>query len=312
MTVPEMKMAMCYFDLQVNGYGGVDFNQDHLTADQLHRACVKLQEEGVEGFLATYTTEKLDLLCARIQRLIELRAQDGLARQLITGIHVEGPFINATPGYVGAHPPDAVIPATTPAAQMILDAGGGLVKLVTLAPECDEGLRVTALLARQGVRVAAGHTDASLDQLRGAVDAGLTMFTHLGNGCPMQMPRHDNIVQRALYLRDTLALGFIADGVHVAFVALKNYLDLAGPERAFVVTDAVAPAGMGPGRYTVNRWELLIGEDLVARAPDGSHLIGSAVTMPKTEQNLRDQLGLSEADCRRLLNDNPRRALGLP
>ena len=136
------------------------------------------------------------------------------------------------------------------------------------------------------------------------------MFTHLGNGCPMQMHRHDNIIQRALSLRDRLWLCFIADGVHVPFFALQNYLRLAGIDRAIVVTDAIAPAGLGPGRYTLGRWDLIIGDDMVARAPDGSHFVGSAITMKQSAANLRRALQLPDAVIRQLTGDNPRTAVG--
>ena len=149
----------------------------------------------------------------------------------------------------------------------MLDAGNGLTRLITLSPECDAGFAVTSFLARQNVTVSAGHCNPSLDQLKAAIDAGLTMFTHVGNGCPMQMHRHDNIIQRALSLHDRLWLCFIADGVHVPFVALGNYFRAAGIERCVVVTDAIAPASLGPGRYKLGRWDLQIGEDMVARAP---------------------------------------------
>ncbi len=299
---------MNYFDLQVNGYGGVDFNRDDLAAEDLHRACSMLERDGVEAILATVITEDVNRMCARIARLAELRERDALAKRIIAGLHVEGPFISPLDGYRGAHPADAVIPRDVNVMSRLLNAGGGLVRLVTLAPECDEDLRVTRMLAGGGVVVSAGHTDASLDQLRGAVDAGLSMFTHLGNGCPMTMHRHDNIVQRALHLRERIWLCFIADGAHVPRVALKNYFDLAGTDRSIVVTDAIAPAGLGPGRYTLGRWDLTIGEDRVARSPDGSHFVGSATTMRVAHENLR-RLGLSDADCRALLCANPRRAL---
>jgi N-acetylglucosamine-6-phosphate deacetylase len=110
---------------------------------------------------------------------------------------------------------------------------------------------------------------------------GLSVFTHLGNGCPMQMHRHDNIIQRALSLHDRLWICFIADGAHVAFFALRNYLRAAGLDRCVVVTDAIAPGQPGAGPLHAGRWDLVIGPDLVARAPDGSHLIGAVVTMPK-------------------------------
>jgi N-acetylglucosamine-6-phosphate deacetylase len=192
----------------------------------------------------------------------------------------------------------------------LLDAAGGLTRLVTLAPERDAGLAVTRHLAAQKITVAAGHCDPSLDELRAAIDAGLTVFTHLGNGCPMQMHRHDNIIQRALSLHERLWLCFIADGAHVAFPALGNYLRAAGLDRCVVVTDAIAPASLGPGRYTLGRWDLVIGPDLVARAPDGSHLIGAVVTMEQSVANLVERVGLSREDARRLTVTNPRRALG--
>ncbi len=302
---------MKYFDLQVNGYGGVDFNREAVTADELRDACEKLLSDGVEGVLATVITDELDVMRARIRRIAEHWEADDLARQVIAGIHVEGPFISSVPGYVGAHPPDAAIAATADAARALVEEGKGLVKLVTLAPECDAGFATTAFLAGQGIRVAAGHTNARIDELRGAIDAGLTLFTHLGNGCPMHMHRHDNIVQRALSLREKLWICFIADGAHVPFFALRNYLDLTGLERAIVVTDAIAPAGMGPGRYSFSRWNLDIGEDMVARAPDGSHLVGSAITMKQSESNLRNHLKLTAEECNRLLCENPRRAIGI-
>ena len=298
-----------YFDLQINGYGGVDFNQDGLVPADLHLACERLERDGVGGALATIITEKLDLMLARLRRLVELREKDELVQRLIPGIHIEGPFINEALGFVGAHPPDAVIPADRETAKRLLDACEGLLKLFTLAPERDPSFAVTQFLSDAGVTVSAGHTDASLEQLRGSIDAGLRMFTHTGNGCPMQVHRHDNIIQRALHLREKLWLCFIADTVHVPAYALKNYLDLAG-DRAIVVTDAIAPAGLGPGRYTVGRWDLIIGEDMVSRSPDGSHFVGTAITMRQSYANLRSKLGLDEAKCRALLRDNPRRALG--
>ncbi len=305
-----MSVESGFLDLQVNGYGGIDFNQDGLTAADLRTACDALARDGVAGILATLITDSLPAMCTRLRSLVGLRERDELAKRVIRGIHLEGPFINETVGYRGAHPLDAIVPAGLDAMQRLLDAGSGLVRLVTLAPERDPGLAVTRMLVRQGIVVSAGHTDASLDQLRAAADAGLSMVTHLGNGTPMQMHRHDNIVQRALSLSDRLWLCFIADGAHVPFVALGNYLRSATIERCIVVSDAIAPAGLGPGRFTLGRWDLLIGEDLVARSPDGSHFVGSAISLPRAARNLREHLGLSGPEVEALTCRNPRVALG--
>ena len=282
-----------YIDLQVNGYAGVDFNRDNLTAEQLHLACEALRRDGVAGILATIITDDLAAMQRRISRLVELRDADELAKQMILGIHIEGPFISPIDGYRGAHPKDAVTPADTDAMQRLLDSAHGLTRMVTLAPECDAGFKVTRLLADRGVIVAAGHTDASLDELRGAIGSGLRVFTHLGNGCPMEMNRHDNIVQRALSLVGDLVFTVIADGHHVPWFALGNYVRAAGAGGCVVVSDAISAAGLGPGRYTLGRWEVEIGDDLAARAPDGSHLVGSAVTMKAAAAGLGERLGLS-------------------
>ncbi len=297
------------FDLQVNGYAGTDFNSDNLTAEALHHACECLVEDGCDNILATFITDEIPTLERRIGKLVELREKDELARRMITGIHIEGPFINPVKGYVGAHPAHAVKPANIDDAKRLLSAAGGLAKLVTLAPEHDEGCKTTAFLAAQGITVSAGHCDPSLDQLNAACDAGLSMFTHLGNGCPIQMHRHDNIIQRALSLHERLWLCFIPDGVHVPFFVLKNWLASIGLDRTIFVTDAISAARLGPGRYTLAGWDILIGDDLVARSPDATHFVGSTVTIPRIQANAYEQLGVSAEDLKRVLDVKPRKAI---
>jgi N-acetylglucosamine-6-phosphate deacetylase len=300
---------MAYFDLQINGYAGVDFNGDVLDHASLAMVCQRLESQGVEGILATVVTDSIDRMEERIARLASLVEEHDEFQRMIKGIHVEGPFINPHSGYRGAHPEDAIIPADTSLMERLLAAGRGLVRLVTLAPEGDSGLRVTRMLADRKIIVSAGHTDASLDQLCAAIDNGLTMFTHVGNGCPASMPRHDNIIQRVLSLHGKLWLCFIADGAHIPFFVLKNYFDLVGLEKTIVVTDGIAAADLGPGRYKFGRWDMNIGDDLVARSPDKSHFLGSTVTMPRTFQNLTESLGMPAADALTLIESNPQKAL---
>ncbi len=299
------------FDLQVNGYAGTDFNRDGLTAEALHHACECLREDGVQGILATFITDHIPAMKSRMQTLIRLREADPLAKEMIEGFHLEGPFINPEKGYVGAHPPQAVMPASVEKMKTLLDDSAGLVKLVTLAPECDDGFRTTAWLAGKGICVSAGHCNPSVEVLSAACDHGVSMFTHVGNGCPMLMHRHDNIVQRALSLSEKMWLCFIPDGVHVEFFALKNYLAAAGIERSIFVTDAISAARLGPGKYSLAGWDLQIGEDLVARSPDGSHFVGSTVTWPRIQNNNRKVLTLGEDVLQQLASTNPRKALGL-
>lgn len=305
-----MQHAPGYVDLQVNGYAGVDFNADNVTAEQLHDSCRQLRDDGVAGILATIITDELEAMANRLRRLVALRQADPLVADVIWGFHIEGPFIHPTPGYVGAHPPQCVRLGDIERMKPLLDAAEGLTRIVTLAPECDPGMKLTRWLADRNIIVSAGHCDPNLDQLHAAIDAGLSMFTHLGNGCPMMMHRHDNIVQRVLSLRESLTLCFIADGIHIPVFALGNYLRLAGIERSIVVTDAIAAARLGPGRYTLGGQNVDVGDDLACRAADGSHFVGSTATMLRMAALLRDQLQLSMEDVDMLVIRNPRVLLG--
>lgn len=300
-----------YIDIQLNGYYGVDFNRATLTGEQFHFACEKLRAHGVRAFAPTIITAAIPHMCACFANLARIVAADPLAREMAPAFHAEGPFISSEAGYRGAHPAQHAHPAQLDEAKQLVEAAGGLLRLVTLAPEHDAGFAVTRWLAGQGIKVAGGHANPSLDDLTGAADAGLSLFTHLGNGVPMQQHRHDNVVQRVLSLRDRITPCFIADGVHIPLFALGNYLALAGTARAVVVTDGVDVAGLGPGTFkTLQGDEIVVGEELAVWSADRTHLCGSASTMPQLEANLR-KLSFNDRQIRQLLCENPARALGL-
>jgi N-acetylglucosamine-6-phosphate deacetylase len=135
------------------------------------------------------------------------------------------------------------------------------------------------------------------------------MFTHLGNGCPLQLHRHDNVIQRVLSMSQSLWIGFIADGVHVPFTALGNYLRTATIDRCFVVSDAISAAGLGPGEFKLGDQSVVVDEHLATWSADRSHLMGSAGTMDRAAMNLRTSLGLSENDVQQLTWLNPHNAI---
>ncbi len=295
-------------DLQVNGYAGVDFNADNVTVAEFRTACVALRSDGVAHVLATVITDSISSLRARLSNIVRARDEDEQVGEVVTGVHIEGPFLNPEPGYIGAHPSRHAMPADLDRMKQLLEAADGLTRIVTLAPECDPGLKVTRWLADQGITVSAGHCNPSLDQLHAAIDAGLTMFTHLGNGCPLQMHRHDNIIQRVLSCRDQLFIGLISDGIHVPFFALQNYLEIAG-DRAFIVTDAISAAGQGPGTYQMLGQEVVVDSNLATWAADRSHLVGSAMTMPRVRENLT-RLGYDAQRIDELTRVTPMAAIG--
>jgi N-acetylglucosamine-6-phosphate deacetylase len=294
-----------YVDLQVNGYAGVDFNADQLDESEVVRACERLKSDGNASVLATVITAPMDSMLTRIGRIAELINTNPDVASVIAGIHVEGPFISRLDGFVGAHPTSAVVPATMEIASRLLDAGGGHVKMMTLAPEMDEGSKVTRALSDLGILMAAGHTDASLDEMKCGIDHGLRVFTHLGNGCPGLLPRHDNIIQRVLSLSDRIAVTFIADGHHVPPTALSNYLDRIPDENIVIVTDAIAAAGLGPGRYEFLNQTIEVDDDGAAWAACRTHFAGCATTYPQMINFLKSKVGATDDNIDQWFIQNP-------
>ncbi len=299
------------FDIQVNGYAGVDFCSMGLTAGQFLQACEALRSDGVSQFLATVITDSIERLEAKLSNMVKLREANPLIKEMVAGFHIEGPFMSSTPGFAGAHPPEAMRQANLDDAKRLYDACSGLARLVTIAPECDPGYQTIDFFASQGVCVSAGHCDPSLEHLRGAIDHGLSMVTHFGNGCPVTLPRHNNVLQRFLHLREHLWFCFIPDGVHIEFFALKNYLDFVGVDRSIMVTDVIGAAKIPPGTHELSGIRIEVDKNGIARRPGSQNLAGSTITLPGVIANLRDQLFLSPKEISQLIDLNPRAAIAL-
>jgi N-acetylglucosamine-6-phosphate deacetylase/6-phosphogluconolactonase/glucosamine-6-phosphate isomerase/deaminase len=302
-------VAAAPLDLQLNGFGGVDFGADDLTVEQVRAACAAVAARGGGQALATVITDSIPALVRRIERLATILEEDPLVRRTLVGIHVEGPFIRGDKGFVGAHPPAHARAATVDEATLLVAAGRGHVRMMTLAPERDRGCRTIGWLAEQGILVAAGHCDPSADELRQACAAGLRCFTHLGNGCPHVLPRHDNVIHRAIACETLPWITMIPDGVHVPLPALRNWLRAIGSERAIAVTDTTAAGGMGPGTFRLGSQSVTVDADGAAWSADRTHLVGSTAGMDDVRRVLGALPGFTTADVDRLTATNPRRAL---
>ncbi len=299
-----------YFDLQVNGYAGVDFNSDDLTDEDWRRVCDRMVADGVQRFLPTVITDELGAMVRRVDAIVRARDSMPEVAKLVAGIHVEGPFISGEEGYVGAHPKQHVLSPTVDRAMRLIEAGQGHVRLLTLAPETSGANSAIKRLCDEGVLVAGGHSNASRDCLQAAIDHGLQLFTHLGNGCPGLLPRHDNIISRVLSLSDQIAISFIADGHHVPWFALANYLARIPDENIIIVTDAITAAGLGPGRYRLGDQWVDVDEDLAAWAEGREHFAGCATTMRQMENGLIENLNFSRETIQSWMTTHPARLLG--
>jgi len=298
------------FDPQVNGYAGVDFQADGLTASDLRQAASAWKRDGGQAFLLTLVTDAWPALLARLRHLRSVVAAHPDLRAVIPGWHLEGPFLSDQPGYHGAHDPALMTDPTPAHIRQLRDAAGDDPVILTLAPERPGAAHAIDLARRLGITVSLGHTNATAAQLREAASAGATGFTHLGNACPQQLDRHDNILWRAI---DTpgLTFGIIADTLHVA-PALFRLLHRALPaDRIYYTTDAMAAAGAPPGEYRLGHLRLQVGPDRVVRQPGKTNFAGSALTPGEIPTRAAEMLGVSERDCLPRTADTARRWLGL-
>src|SRR5262245_61482923 len=193
---PDRWIAPPLFDLQVNGYGGVDFQQDSLRAEDLLSAVRQLRSAGCARFLLTLITDEWPKMITRLRHLRAVRAQSPELLAAIAGWHIEGPFLSAEPGFHGAHNPKLMLDPTTERILELREITGSDPLLLTLSPERPGAIEIIPLAISQGIRISLGHTNASPETLAVAAVAGATGFTHLGNGCPRELDRHDNILWR--------------------------------------------------------------------------------------------------------------------
>jgi N-acetylglucosamine-6-phosphate deacetylase len=273
------------FDLQVNGFGGVDFNTPELSGDQVDEALERMRTTGVTRCLPTLITSSFEQFAASARVLSRVRTAG------IAGIHMEGPYLSPLDGPRGAHPRDHVVPASVDEFERRQEAAGGRIVLVTLAPEVPGALPLIEHLVESGVRAAIGHTAATPQEIAGAIAAGATLATHLGNGCAQMLPRHPNVIWELL-AADTLAASFIVDGHHLPPATVKAMVRAKGAAKTILVTDAVAAAGSAPGRYTIGGVLCELGEDGRVSLPGTPYLAGSALTLDRAIANTARFTGL--------------------
>jgi N-acetylglucosamine-6-phosphate deacetylase len=282
-----------FVDLQVNGYFGVEL--DRVDGTGWATVASRLAETGTTAFLPTFITcpiaEMIDSLRRAAAIVGQLTAGHGRARVL--GIHLEGPFISAK--RAGAHNTAWIRKPDRAAIDALLEAGSGLVAVLTLAPELDGAMAAIKQLTRAGVLVSIGHSDASAQQVSAAAMCGARMVTHVFNAQRPMHHREPGVVGQAL-ADSRLTSGLIADLHHVSGqVAAIAFA--AAPGRICLVTDAAACAGMPPGRYVLGGEAIELAEQDGAppvRA-DGT-LAGSALRMDSAVANMvAVGIGLPEA-----------------
>lgn len=301
-------IAPALFDVQINGYGGVDFQRDDFTGEDLLVATRNLREHGCGKFFLTLITAEWKQLISRFKRATQLRSQSSELQSAIAGWHVEGPFMSHLPGFHGAHDPALMLDPTIEKIDELCDIAAGDPLLLTISPERTGAIAAINHAALRGAKVSLGHTNASADILKQAVDAGATGFTHLGNGCPRDLDRHDNILWR-VFERPELTVSLIPDKIHVSpplFRLVHRTMD-----KIFYTTDAMSAAGAGPGKYKLGSMELEVGADQIVRQPGKTNFAGSALSPIDGVFRAAEMLGVPWQETWKRMAEVPAQFMGL-
>ncbi|MDQ3662103.1 MAG: N-acetylglucosamine-6-phosphate deacetylase [Actinomycetota bacterium] len=288
-----------YIDLQVNGFGGVDF----LAADRdgYAEAGARLAKTGVTAYQPTFISSPPTAYEEALGVARSLQPSPGGPR--ILGVHLEGPFIN--PSWAGAHDPLNTREPDLKLAARLCDAGP--VTYMTLAPELPRALDLIEQLIERGIVVACGHCDADAPAAHAAFDRGARAITHIYNAQRRWQPRDPGVAGAAL-VRPDVTVQAIVDLVHLAPEAVFAAF-LAARGRFAIVTDAIMAAGLGDGSYSLGDREVFVLEG-AARLADGT-LAGSVSTMDTAVRNLVN-LGADMSDALDAASTVPARLIGRP
>lgn len=296
----------------MNGFGGLDLNDGALTPETVLALCHRLAAEGVTRFLPTVITAQEPAIIAAVTAIAKAAATDPMAAQMVAGIHVEGPFLSPQDVPRGAHRLDCIRDADWREVERWQAAAGGLIRILTIAPEVPGATETIRTAVAMGICVSVGHTAALAEQIQLAADAGASLSTHLGNGTFGTLPRHPNMIWAQL-ADDRLTACFITDGHHLPADTAKAMLRAKGHQHSVLVSDSVALAGMPPGRYHTP-----VGGD-VEILPSGrvalagtSFLAGSGDALRSCVARAAKMTGLPLGDCLAMASSRAAAAIGLP
>jgi N-acetylglucosamine-6-phosphate deacetylase len=298
-----------FVDIHMHGGAGLDVMR--ASPAELPHLNKFLATHGVTGYFPTTVAAPLDQTYAALERLAAVIAappdsSDGNAVQARPlGIHLEGPFLSHKRR--GVHPPEYLVEPTLEIFDRLWQAARGQVRMMTIAPELPGALEVIAEAARRKVCVSIGHSDAELEAARAGVRAGARHATHTFNAMRPLDHRDPGILAEVL-TDSQLTADIIADGIHVAPEVVKLFLNAKGVERAVLITDATAAAGMPDGTYQLGPIHVEVKD---GRCTMDGKLAGSVLTMDRAVRNVPQFSSWSLRDAVRAATLNPAQAVGL-
>ncbi|WP_102264319.1 N-acetylglucosamine-6-phosphate deacetylase [Mesobacillus jeotgali] len=292
-----------FIDVHIHGAGGADTMD--ATTEALTTMASRLPEEGTTSFLATtITQDQKAIMKALVNAADFISHHNNPGKAEVLGLHLEGPFINES--RKGAQPAEHIIKPDIELFARIQEASGNNIRLVTLAPEKENGCELIAYLAENEVIASVGHSDATYGQMAEAVKAGATHVTHLFNGM-RGMHHRDPGVAGAALLFDELKIEMIADGIHVVPEMLDLSIRAKGTDGVILITDSMRAKCLKNGSYDLGGQEVSVADGKALLA-DGT-LAGSILKMKDSLKNMMEYTGISLEEAVKLASENPARQL---
>jgi len=302
-------IAPGFINLHVHGGGGADAMDS--SFDSLNCMSKFEASHGVVGFLPTIMSSPLEQMTGACKAAAEAIDADRLGSRCthgarILGINVEGPFLNSI--RKGAQPEEGIMAPNISVLEKLLDAGGGHIMAMTVAPEIPGAIDIIHALASQGILVSAGHSDAAYADMERGVAAGIRHVTHTYNGMRGLHHREPGVVGAALTI-DDLTCELIIDGVHVHPIAASIVVRMKGAAHVVLITDSMRAAGLPDGDYTLATQHVIVKEGQ-ARLESGE-LAGSTLAMDVAVGNMVRLVGVPLPDAIAMASSTPARKLGL-
>ena len=307
-----MYVAPGLIDNQVNGFAGVSFSLggSDLTEEGIKKATKELWKTGVTTYLPTLTTNSQEMMKHNLKILAKAMANEELAGS-IPGFHLEGPYINPTDGYRGAHPIQFVRLPDWEEFMELYEASGRHILQITLAPEMVGALDFISRCAEMGIVVALGHHNAPAEIVTAAIDRGAKIATHLGNGAANMINRHHNPFWSQL-ADDRLHISIICDGFHLLPEEIKVFYKVKGVEKIVLTSDVTSFATLKAGMYQTETGETIeLREDGLLHYPAQHCLYGSASPLTKSIEYIAKVTGCTLSEAVRLASSNTAKLLGL-
>ena len=299
-------VAPGFIDVHVHGGKGKTFGHVQSAADDLRIYSEWVASHGETGFLCSVATPDAESLLTVVKEYARILDAGGMPGAVPMGLHLEGPHLSKEKP--GAFNPTWLRYLSVEETATVLEAGRGWIRQMTLAPELPDAPEVAALLQRNGVVAAMGHTNASYDAARSALQGLFTHVTHTYNAQRGFHHRNPGVFG-AILASDDVTGELIADTVHVHPGAMKVLVRCLGTDRVVLITDAMAGAGLADGRYDLVGYEVTV-KDGRATLANGT-IAGSTATLDLCVRNVNRQVGVPLVDAVKMASLNPARAMGL-